>query len=271
MSNAPSHPLWGFGQVVPTAATCVGKFGDHTSLTEEHLVRRAKEVSNHFDDNPAFLELRKNLAEVEQDLNKIYVVECCLLWFLSRSVIEGLYDFSCPTHWCYTGLVESFSNYRAVRQLASCAMTAGWRSIMNVVGDVGGNSVASTRVSSVLTDAWSDPRTAVDYCLRFYLNPDRWSAMNRLRTSLYESTLFVEYCTGGPSSTTPVLLELCVSSFGTAPPPYYTACLAPLCLLSCDDPSDTAPPPQDLLAGLLYTALPPSTGDGSFDSCLSSP
>ncbi|SPC62744.1 uncharacterized protein UHOD_11804 [Ustilago sp. UG-2017b] len=36
-------------------------------------------------------------------------------------------------------------------------------------------------------------------------------------------------------------------------------------------PSDTAPPPQDLLAGLLYTAPPPSTGDGSFDSCLSSP
>ncbi|SPC63094.1 uncharacterized protein UHOD_11873 [Ustilago sp. UG-2017b] len=28
---------------------------------------------------------------------------------------------------------------------------------------------------------------------------------------------------------------------------------------------------MDLLAGLLYTALPPSTGDGSFDSCLSSP
>ncbi|SOV05892.1 uncharacterized protein UDID_19059 [Ustilago sp. UG-2017a] len=39
-----------------------------------------------------------------------------------------------------------------------------------------------------------------------------------------ESTLFVEYCTGGPSSTTPVLLS-CVDSF------------------------DTAPPPQDLLAG----------------------
>ncbi|SPC62836.1 uncharacterized protein UHOD_11816 [Ustilago sp. UG-2017b] len=62
-----------------------------------------------------------------------------------------------------------------------------------------------------------------------------------------ESTFFVEYCTGGPSSTTPVLLELCVDSF------------------------DTAPPPQDLLAGLLYTAPPPSTGDGSLDSYLSSP
>ncbi|SPC60976.1 uncharacterized protein UHOD_11208 [Ustilago sp. UG-2017b] len=72
MSNAPSCPLWGFGQVVPTAATRVGKFGDHTSLTEEHLVRRAKEVSNLFDDNPAFLELRKNLAEVEQDLNNTF-------------------------------------------------------------------------------------------------------------------------------------------------------------------------------------------------------
>ncbi|SPC65303.1 uncharacterized protein UHOD_11056 [Ustilago sp. UG-2017b] len=70
-----------------------------------------------------------------------------------------------------------------------------------------------------------DPRTAVDYCLRFYLNPDRWSAMNRLRTSLYAMSA----------------------------------------------PSDTAPPPQDLLAGLLYTAPPPSTGDSSFDSCLSSP
>ncbi|SPC64031.1 uncharacterized protein UHOD_11392 [Ustilago sp. UG-2017b] len=86
-----------------------------------------------------------------------------------------------------------------------------------------------------------------------------------------ESTFFVEYCTGGPSSTTPVLLELCVSSSDTAPPPYYPACLAPLCLLSCVDPFDTAPPPQDLFAGLLYTAPPPSTGDGSFDSCLSSP
>ncbi|SOV08479.1 uncharacterized protein UDID_17406 [Ustilago sp. UG-2017a] len=34
---------------------------------------------------------------------------------------------------------------------------------------------------------------------------------------------------------------------------------------------DTAPPPQDLLAGLLCTAPPPSTGDGSFGSYLSSP
>ncbi|SOV05531.1 uncharacterized protein UDID_18450 [Ustilago sp. UG-2017a] len=81
-----------------------------------------------------------------------------------------------------------------------------------------------------------------------------------------ESTLFVEYCTGGPSSTTPVLLS-CVDSFDTAPPP----CLAPLCLLSGVDFFDTAPPPQDLLAGLLYTAPPPSTGDGSFGSYLSSP
>ncbi|SOV01976.1 uncharacterized protein UDID_18845 [Ustilago sp. UG-2017a] len=49
--------------------------------------------------------------------------------------------------------------------------------------------------------------------------------------------------------------------------------LAPLlCLLSCVDSFDTAPPPpQDLLAGLLYTAPPPSAGDGSFGSCLSSP
>ncbi|SOV01228.1 uncharacterized protein UDID_17605 [Ustilago sp. UG-2017a] len=75
---------------------------------------------------------------------------------------------------------------------------------------------------------------------------------------------------GGASSTTPVLLS-CVDSFDTAPPPCYPACLAPLCLLSCVDSFDTAPPPQDLLAGLLYTAPPPSTGDGSFDSYLSSP
>ncbi|SPC65774.1 uncharacterized protein UHOD_11121 [Ustilago sp. UG-2017b] len=61
-----------------------------------------------------------------------------------------------------------------------------------------------------------------------------------------ESTFFIEYYAGGPSSATPVLLS-CVASF------------------------DTAPPPQDLLAGLLYTAPPPSTGDGSFDSYLSSP
>ncbi|SPC66517.1 uncharacterized protein UHOD_12247 [Ustilago sp. UG-2017b] len=61
-----------------------------------------------------------------------------------------------------------------------------------------------------------------------------------------ESTFFVEYCTGGPLA--PLLSSSSyVSSF------------------------DTAPPPQDLLAGLLYTAPPPSTGDSSFDSCLSSP
>ncbi|SPC64348.1 uncharacterized protein UHOD_11729 [Ustilago sp. UG-2017b] len=72
MSNAPLLLLPGFGQVVPTAATRVGKFGDHTSLTEEHLVRQAKVVSNRFDDNPAFLELCKNLAEVGQDLNDTF-------------------------------------------------------------------------------------------------------------------------------------------------------------------------------------------------------
>ncbi|SPC66134.1 uncharacterized protein UHOD_11681 [Ustilago sp. UG-2017b] len=114
----------------------------------------------------------------------------------------------------------------------------------------------------MLVGVGGDPRTAVDYCLRFYLYPDRWSAMNRLRTSLIcvasdtapalspESTFFVEYCTGGPSSTAPVLLELCVNPF------------------------DTAPPPQDLfasLAGLLYTAPPPSTSDGSSGSYLPSP
>ncbi|SOV08314.1 uncharacterized protein UDID_17348 [Ustilago sp. UG-2017a] len=53
-----------------------------------------------------------------------------------------------------------------------------------------------------------------------------------------ESTLFVEYCTGGPSSTTPVLLS-CVDSSDTAPPPCYPACLAPLCLLSGVDFFDT--------------------------------
>ncbi|SOV06818.1 uncharacterized protein UDID_17928 [Ustilago sp. UG-2017a] len=48
---------------------------------------------------------------------------------------------------------------------------------------------------------------------------------------------------GGPSSTTPVLLS-CVDSF------------------------DTAPPPQDLLAGLLCTAPPPSTGDVLGPPCI---
>ncbi|SPC61827.1 uncharacterized protein UHOD_11899 [Ustilago sp. UG-2017b] len=63
-----------------------------------------------------------------------------------------------------------------------------------------------------------------------------------------ESTRFVEYCTGGPSSTTPALLELCQ--------------LLPTLLLllrTC------------LPVSVSYTALPPSTGDSSFDSCLSSP
>ncbi|KAJ1029614.1 hypothetical protein NDA13_002859 [Ustilago tritici] len=76
MSNAPLRPLWGFGQVVPTAATCMGKFGDHTSLTEEHLVRQAKVVSNCFDDNPAFLELRKNLAELQLAAHHLIVSYC---------------------------------------------------------------------------------------------------------------------------------------------------------------------------------------------------
>ncbi|SOV04575.1 uncharacterized protein UDID_17138 [Ustilago sp. UG-2017a] len=61
-----------------------------------------------------------------------------------------------------------------------------------------------------------------------------------------ESTLVIEYCTGGgrgPSSTTPVLL-------------------------SCIDSFDTAPPPQDLLAGLLCTAPPPSTGDVLGPPCI---
>ncbi|SOV03660.1 uncharacterized protein UDID_19106 [Ustilago sp. UG-2017a] len=76
-----------------------------------------------------------------------------------------------------------------------------------------------------------------------------------------ESTFFIEYCTGGPSSTTPVLLS-CVGSSDTAPPPCYPACLAPLREV------DTAPPPQDLLAGLLYTAPPPSTARSSLWRCL---
>ncbi|SPC63574.1 uncharacterized protein UHOD_11290 [Ustilago sp. UG-2017b] len=89
-----------------------------------------------------------------------------------------------------------------------------------------------------------------------------------------ESTFFVENYTGGPSSTTPVLLELCVDSFDTAPPPCHPACLALLCLLSCVDSFNTAPPPpsaQDLLTGLLYTVPPPSTGNNSFDPYLSNP
>ncbi|SOV03091.1 uncharacterized protein UDID_18332 [Ustilago sp. UG-2017a] len=143
-------------------------------------------------------------------------------------------------------------------------------------GGIGGNSVVSTRVSSALTNACSDPRTAVDYCLRFYLSgpltcyglpsdisvaSDTAPALSLQRVPSSSSTV-----QGGPSSTTPVLLS-CVDSFDTAPPP----CLAPLCLLSGVDFFDTAPPPQDLLAGLLYTAPPPSTGDGSFGSYLSSP
>ncbi|SPC67664.1 uncharacterized protein UHOD_11789 [Ustilago sp. UG-2017b] len=110
-------------------------------------------------------------------------------------------------------------------------------------GGVGGNSVASTRVSSVLTNACSDPRTAVDYCLRFYLSGPLtcYGSPSDIREYPLHRVLY-----RGPSSTTPVLLS-CVASF------------------------DTAPPPQDLLAGLLYTAPPPSTGDGSSGSYLPSP
>ncbi|SPC64592.1 uncharacterized protein UHOD_11953 [Ustilago sp. UG-2017b] len=104
----------------------------------------------------------------------------------------------------------------------------------------------------------SDPWTAVDYCLRFYLYPDRWSAMNRLRTSLYAS----------PATLLLLSLQRVPSSSSTV----QGVPLAPLLpSLSYVSSFDTAPPPQDLLAGLLYTAPPPSTGDGSFDSCLSSP
>ncbi|SPC60800.1 uncharacterized protein UHOD_11154 [Ustilago sp. UG-2017b] len=110
-------------------------------------------------------------------------------------------------------------------------------------GGVGGNLVVSTRVSSVLTNACSDPRTTVDYCLRFYLSRPLtcYGSPSDVREYPLHRVLY-----RGPSSTTPVLLS-CVDSF------------------------DTAPPPQDLLAGLLYTAPPPSAGDGSFDSCPSSP
>ncbi|SPC62853.1 uncharacterized protein UHOD_11827 [Ustilago sp. UG-2017b] len=115
----------------------------------------------------------------------------------------------------------------------------------------------NTKVMVKLVVSIKTPRssTAVDYCLRFYLYPDRWSAMNRLRMSWMRihSTFDDEKrvpssssTARGPSSATPVLLSR-VDSF------------------------DTAPPPQDLLAGLLYTAPPPSTSDGSFDSYLSSP
>ncbi|SYW74096.1 uncharacterized protein UHO2_00961 [Ustilago hordei] len=97
-----------------------------------------------------------------------------------------------------------------------------------------------------------------------------WGAFGH---QLYESTFFIEYCSGGLSSClAPLCLLSCVDSFDTAPPPYYpAACLAPLCLLSGVDSFDTAPPPQDLLASVLYTAPSPLTGDSSFDSCLSSP
>ncbi|CCF49967.1 hypothetical protein NDA11_006717 [Ustilago hordei] len=90
-----------------------------------------------------------------------------------------------------------------------------------------------------------------------------------------------------PACLIPLCLLSCVDSFDTAPPPCYPACLAHLCLLSCVDSFDTAPPPpqdllagflytapsppQDLLAGLLYAAPSPLTSDSSFDSYLSSP
>ncbi|KAJ1578233.1 hypothetical protein NDA11_000410 [Ustilago hordei] len=65
-----------------------------------------------------------------------------------------------------------------------------------------------------------------------------------------------------PACLAPLCLLSCVDSFDTAPPPYYPACLAPLCLLSGVNSFDTAPPPQDLLAGSLYTAPSPLTSDG---------
>ncbi|SOV09804.1 uncharacterized protein UDID_19471 [Ustilago sp. UG-2017a] len=93
--------------------------------------------------------------------------------------------------------------------------------------------------------------------------------------SLQRVPFFVEYCTGGPSSTTPVLLELCVDPFNTAPPPpdLFAGLLCPappfqdlFAGLLCP-----TPPSQDLFAGLLYTAPPPSTGDSSSGSYLPSP
>ncbi|SOV01979.1 uncharacterized protein UDID_18848 [Ustilago sp. UG-2017a] len=75
----------------------------------------------------------------------------------------------------------------------------------------------------------------------------KWMRIHSTSDDEKRVPFFVEYCTGGPSSTTPVLLELCV------------------------DPFDTAPPPPDLFAGLLYTAPPPSTGNGSSGSYLPSP
>ncbi|SOV06528.1 uncharacterized protein UDID_17501 [Ustilago sp. UG-2017a] len=43
-------------------------------------------------------------------------------------------------------------------------------------------------VSGGNTKIWCDPQTAVDYCLWFYLYPDCWFAMNRLRTSVSSDT-----------------------------------------------------------------------------------
>ncbi|SPC62845.1 uncharacterized protein UHOD_11820 [Ustilago sp. UG-2017b] len=188
-------------------------------------------------------------AETNENYNKLW---CC--WMTQRSAPLNLkQDVASPVEWVVSG-VSRLKPGTGVSVDDDEVDGVGDKVGDDKAGGVGGNSVASTRVSSVLTNACSDPRTAVDYCLRFYLYPDRWSAMNRLRTVTSdaapalspESTFFIEYCAGGPSSATPVLLS-CVASF------------------------DTAPPPQDLLAGLLYTAPPPSTGDGSFDSYLSSP
>ncbi|SOV02225.1 uncharacterized protein UDID_19145 [Ustilago sp. UG-2017a] len=55
-------------------------------------------------------------------------------------------------------------------------------------GDVGGGEED--------TKVWCDPRTAVDYCLRFYLYPDHWSAMNCLRMSLSASPATLLLCHG---------------------------------------------------------------------------
>ncbi|SOV07256.1 uncharacterized protein UDID_18758 [Ustilago sp. UG-2017a] len=162
-----------------------------------------------------------------------------------RSNVRG----HAPETWVWLAVisdhVEMFSNYQVVRQLSNCASTR-WLGTISIdaegngegngegggdkVGGVGGNSVASTRVSSVLTNA----------CNCSGLLPSVLS----IRTADLLWVTFGRQFICVASDTAPALsLQRVPSSSSTV----QGVPLAPLLSsLSYVNSFDTAPPPQDL-------------------------
>ncbi|SOV06952.1 uncharacterized protein UDID_17976 [Ustilago sp. UG-2017a] len=99
-------------------------------------------------------------------------VDDCLRFYLIRTAaIKVCNDSSVALRWLGTISIDT-----KVKMTPRSGVSVDDNEVDGVGdkgGGVGGNSVASTQVSSVLTNACGDPRTAVDYFLRFYRYPDR--------------------------------------------------------------------------------------------------